>query len=578
MYNMKYCNLNEILLNSATDKNTTHKYGNVYDLVFNTQFFKLNRPLKILEIGVSYFGDGSAKSISNVNYVGKYVGIDTTEYRGMVGDNVKLYTGPKYDAYTLNTIEFIKQNEGKFDIIIDDGPHTWESQKWFFENYYDLLNEGGVLFCEDIHESNYNNLKELTKKLNLYVLDLRLNSNINRDEIIALRYKDGINQTDVKNSIYDLNIKNTNNIKEVENVLHINFIKGAFAEIRGSREAEYTVKFINQLNGKTEYETTIKNNMWCRCSIEYFVNWRIEVYENGVLWKVHTYNANDKRVYIAFDSKALGDTLAWIPYIDEFRKKHKCEVICSTFMNERFVKEYPQIEFVNPGNGVNDLYAMYSFGLFYKEDNTFNSFKNPFDPKHQPMQKMATDILGLEYNEIRPKITHNPVQKEKQVTIAIHGTAQSKYWNNSNGWQEVVDWLNLKGYKVKLVSREGDGYMGNLHPKGIEQLPNGPIENVMDEMLKSEVFIGIGSGLSWLAWGLGVKTVLISGFSYDWAEMRDCIRISAPEGKCEGCFNRIKLDAGDWNWCPDHKGTERQFECTKSIQPYMVIEELEKIL
>jgi autotransporter strand-loop-strand O-heptosyltransferase len=97
-------------------------------------------------------------------------------------------------------------------------------------------------------------------------------------------------------------------------------------------------------------------------------------------------------------------------------------------------------------------------------------------------------------------------------------------------------------------------------------------------MLKSEAFIGIGSGLSWLSWALDVPTVLISGFSYKWAEMEDCIRIGAPIGKCEGCFNRIRLDAGDWNWCPDHKGTERQFECTKSITSEVVIKELEKFL
>ncbi len=37
-----------------------------------------------------------------------------------------------------------------------------------------------------------------------------------------------------------------------------------------------------------------------------------------------------------------------------------------------------------------------------------------------------------------------------------NGTAQSKFWNNSNGWQDVVDWLNNKGYVVKLLSKEGD--------------------------------------------------------------------------------------------------------------------------
>jgi autotransporter strand-loop-strand O-heptosyltransferase len=100
----------------------------------------------------------------------------------------------------------------------------------------------------------------------------------------------------------------------------------------------------------------------------------------------------------------------------------------------------------------------------------------------------------------------------------------------------------------------------------------------MDEMKKSKAFIGIGSGLSWLSWALDVPTVLISGFSYDWAEMQDCVRIAAPKGKCEGCFNRIRLDAGDWNWCPDHKGTHKQFECTRTITSDIVIKELEKFL
>jgi autotransporter strand-loop-strand O-heptosyltransferase len=193
---------------------------------------------------------------------------------------------------------------------------------------------------------------------------------------------------------------------------------------------------------------------------------------------------------------------------------------------------------------------------------------------------MCSDILGLEYKEIKPKLQRKnpPLEKLKQVCIGVFGTAQSKFWNNPTGWQDVVDWLNNKGYTVKLLSKEGDDYMGNKLPKGIVHHPNGPIELVMDEMKKSKAFIGIGSGLSWLSWSLDTPTVLISGFSYDWAEMQDCIRITTPKGKCEGCFNRLRLNAGDWYWCPDHKGTDRQFECTKSITSEMVIAELEKFL
>jgi autotransporter strand-loop-strand O-heptosyltransferase len=270
--------------------------------------------------------------------------------------------------------------------------------------------------------------------------------------------------------------------------------------------------------------------------------------------------------------------LAWFPYVEEFGKVHNCKMVTSTFHNDMLQKQYPNIEFVNPGDVVENLYAMYSLGLFYTGDGNINLYKNPSDPKTQTMQKMGSDILGLEYKEIKPKLNKKNLKKEKLVTIAIHGTAQAKYWNNPTGWQEVIDWLKGRGYRVRLLSKEQSGYMGNFEPKGIEKHPWGPLELVMDEMEKSQAFIGIGSGLSWLSWALDVPTVLISGFSYDWAEMQDCIRISTPKGKCEGCFNRLRLDAGDWNWCPDHKRTERQFECTKSITSEMVIEQLEKFL
>lgn len=381
--------------------------------------------------------------------------------------------------------------------------------------------------------------------------------------------------------IYDNLKKNNNPIREIENEVYIHFIKSAFVEIKGPKEATYKVQFIDKKTNIVRYSTTIRNNMWTKCSVEYFVDWKIIIYENDILWHEHEYNAENKNVYIALDSKALGDSLAWIPYVEEFRVKHKCNVIVSTFMNDMFEEKYPNLKFIKPGEVAENLYAMYCIGLFYNQDNTINLMRNPIDPKTQTMQKMCSDILGLTFKEIKPKIKERNVfidDTQKQVCIGIHGTAQSKYWNNSEGWQQVVDWLNNRGYIVKLISREQNGYMGNIHPKGIYKHPDGPIELVMDELKKSKAFIGIGSGLSWLSWALDVPTVIISGFSYKWAEMEDCVRIGAPKGKCEGCFNRLRLDAGDWNWCPDHKGTERQFECTKTITGEMVIKELEKFL
>ena len=380
--------------------------------------------------------------------------------------------------------------------------------------------------------------------------------------------------------IYDNLIKNKNNKVDIENKVHYHFVKGPFVEIKGLKKAEYIVEFIDRETDKVLFKSTIGNNCWCKCNIEYFVNWKIVIYENGKKWAQYDYQPDGKKVYIALDSRALGDTLAWFPYLEEFRKKHNCKLVVSTFMNDFFSNEYPNIEFIKPGDTAADLYAMYAIGLYYNEDDSINLFKNPIDPKSVTLQKMCSDILGLEYKEIKPKLKRkNPsLEKINQICIGVFGTAQSKFWNNPTGWQDVVNWLNNKGYTVRLISKEDDDYMGNKLPTGIIKHPNGPIELVMDELKKSKAFIGIGSGLSWLSWALDTPTVLVSGFSYDWAEMQDCIRITTPKGKCEGCFNRLRLNAGDWNWCPDHKNTERQFECTKSITSEMVIKELEKFL
>jgi autotransporter strand-loop-strand O-heptosyltransferase len=99
----------------------------------------------------------------------------------------------------------------------------------------------------------------------------------------------------------------------------------------------------------------------------------------------------------------------------------------------------------------------------------------------------------------------------------------------------------------------------------------------------SEFFIGLSSGLSWVAHAMGKKVALISNFTEDWNEFdlndENYIRIT-NKSVCHGCFNKIKVEhdfnPADWYWCPLHKNTDRQFECHKSITPEMVLEKIEK--
>ncbi len=369
----------------------------------------------------------------------------------------------------------------------------------------------------------------------------------------------------------EIQVKQNNSAK-----INVNFINGAVCEILNTKDEPYKVDFINKTTDTIEHQEMINSNHWTKALKQYYVDWKILVDDNFQ----HDLNLKNQRVYIALDSKSLGDTIAWFPYVEEFRKKHNCIVICSTFWNRFFKDNYQEIRFVEPGTTVQNLYAMYTVGYFYNSDNSVDYNKNPYDPKTVSLQRVSSDILGIDYAEIRPKIRKFPnVVKENIVSIAIHSTTQSRYWNNPTGWQEVTDYLKSIGYKVVIVSNEADGYMGNKYPIGAEHL-KGSISDTVKMLQKSKLFIGISSGLSWLSWALETPLIVISGDTNPITEMKDCTRIfvSDPKTICNSCFNRYRLNSSDWNWCPDQKNTPRQFQCSKTISASTIIDSIKHLL
>ena len=117
--------------------------------------------------------------------------------------------------------------------------------------------------------------------------------------------------------------------------------------------------------------------------------------------------------------------------------------------------------------------------------------------------------------------------------------------------------------------------------KGLKNVEHPNTENIHDVVTwlnSCEFFIGIGSGVSWLAWALNKKVVLISGFSKALAEFHTPYRV-INEDVCNGCWNDKdhKFDKGDWNWCPEHKNTDKHFECSKEISFETVKEKIDLI-
>ena len=365
------------------------------------------------------------------------------------------------------------------------------------------------------------------------------------------------------------------NYKEPEdtNKIHINYIGTPKVEILGNVSKSYKVEFINGDTDEVIYEDTITNNMWTVCSKEYYIPWVIKV--NGQ--EIDRLKIENQRILISLESKSIGDTIGWSPYVVEFAKKHKCKVVLSTFHNEWFegLEAYKDIEFIKPGVGTACV-AHYKIGWFKNEKGEWDKGnKNPRQCNTIPMQATATDILGLEFTELNHGVNFTPGKrplKEKYVCIAPRSTAGCKEWPYSN-WFILAKLLNNLGYKVVNVSYEG------FKGAGIIDRPGLSWKDTYNYLHHAEAFIGLSSGISWFNWASGNHSIMISGFSEkDHEFTTNVTRISSDS--CPPCWNNknFMFDSGDWDWCPIWKGTDKQHICQKSISPNQVFKLLKKKL
>lgn len=153
--------------NYGTDKGEPKSYIDNY---YEESFKKYrNKDITIVEIGVrsgaslklwsEYFSEGS-KIYGLDNLYDKDMHSVPINEEWTSSNNVEYIVG---DAYTQEICDKLPS----IDILIDDGPHTFESHVKLLELYIPKMNTGGVIVIEDIsYEPNKlyefvpNNLKE----------------------------------------------------------------------------------------------------------------------------------------------------------------------------------------------------------------------------------------------------------------------------------------------------------------------------------------------------------------------------------------------------------------------------------
>lgn len=183
----------ELVDNTRTDKNTVHSYLNLYEHLLNKKKYTAKN---VLEIGILY--GGSIKLWHDYFENATVYALDVMpEYQVWPElknkERIKIHAATDAYNYEQFTYTFLNNNV-KFDMILDDGPHTLESMKSYITLYSQVLCDDGILILEDIQDESWFKIlvecvpDHLKKFIKLY--DLRANKNRYDDLVLVIDKSD----------------------------------------------------------------------------------------------------------------------------------------------------------------------------------------------------------------------------------------------------------------------------------------------------------------------------------------------------------------------------------------------------
>jgi ubiquinone/menaquinone biosynthesis C-methylase UbiE len=168
-----------------------HKWHHYFDVY--TRYFEpyRNKPLNILEIGISHGGSLQMWR----KYFGEQANIFAVdinpECKKFEKEKTKIFIGSQEDEVFLKQLY---SQLPELDILIDDGGHTMKQQVVTFENLFPIVKDGGIYLVEDTHTSywreyhggykNKNSFIEFSKN----IVDQMYAWHIDNEKIVPVNY------------------------------------------------------------------------------------------------------------------------------------------------------------------------------------------------------------------------------------------------------------------------------------------------------------------------------------------------------------------------------------------------------
>lgn len=354
--------------------------------------------------------------------------------------------------------------------------------------------------------------------------------------------------------------------------LKFDFNAGARVEVP---EGNWHIKISDFDTGLVGFDGDISQQVLVSLE-KYYVHWYIEAWLDDEKVFEHLMDLHGKAIYIFMVNGVLGDTISVLPYINELKHIYDANVylyppksfvpLCQEYMPDiLLIEEIPD-----------ECYAGFCLAVF-----DLPPYLIPDDSRRWSPYMSAKAILGLHHTAkpIHYYPTASRQVHERYVCIAVQASGIMKRWLYPDGWDIVVEYLKSLGYRVLCIDGANkvveNGYEITM-PAGAEDFTGmHPLMERINLLAYADFFIGLGSGLSWLADACNIPVVLISGFSLPIGEFDTPYRVY-NQLVCHGCYNDVKV-----NWkeiCPYHRGTEREFECSKLITPLQVVQAIDRLI
>lgn len=174
----------KLINNDKTDKNTTHSYIELYEELLHSKRYTAKN---ILEVGVQR--GGSIRLWHDYFINATIYGLDIipiTETWDKIQNEPRIKLG-RFDAYNETFFNENFLGKVKFDMMLDDGPHTLESMIQFIKLYTQVMADDGILIIEDVQSIDWLNelIEVVPEDLKKYVSTYDLRHIKNRyDDIV----------------------------------------------------------------------------------------------------------------------------------------------------------------------------------------------------------------------------------------------------------------------------------------------------------------------------------------------------------------------------------------------------------